>query len=178
MRTIVLVAALLLLAVAELLHAQSPDVIITEGTVKAPIDTVWRAWTTKEGIESWMVAKTEIELRIGALWRTSYNRDSNLDDDASIHQEILAFDPGRMLSFRTIKPPKGFPFPTAILKTWTVVYFEPVDSGQTKITSRMMGYTGDAESQTMRAFFERGNKATLDNFVRKVEESAAGTTSK
>jgi uncharacterized protein YndB with AHSA1/START domain len=178
MRTLALVATIGFLATAELLHAQSPDLIVTEGLVKAPVDTVWRAWTTKEGIESWMVAKTDIELRVGALWRTSYNRDSNLDDDGAIHQEILAFDPGKMLSFRTIKPPKGFPFPSAILKTWTVVYFEPVDGGQTKITARMLGYTEDAESQKMRAFFERGNQATLDSFVRKIEGSPAPTAAK
>lgn len=178
MRTAALFTMLGMLTTAAPLRAQSPSLIVSEATVKAPIDDVWRAWTTKEGIESWMVAKTEFELRIGALWRTSYSKDSNLDDDASIHQEILAFDPHRMLSFRTVRPPKGFPFPTAILKTWTVVYFEEVGAGHTKITGKMLGYTEDAESQKMRAFFERGNKATLDSFVRKLEGTTPGATAK
>jgi hypothetical protein len=114
-----------------------------------------------------MVAKTEIELRVGAIWRTSYSQESNLNDDAAIHQMILAYDPGRMFSFRTVKPPKGFPFPTAISNTWTVVYFEPVGAGQTKVTIRMLGYTQDDEFQKMRPFFERGNKVTLDNLMKK-----------
>jgi len=62
------------------------------------------------------------------MWRTSYSKESTLDDDSAIHHTILAYDPNRMLVFRTIKSPKNFPFKTAILRTWTVVYFEPLES--------------------------------------------------
>jgi len=109
-----------------LLQAASEDPVVTTGIVNAPVDEVWKALTTREGIESWMVAKTEFELRVGATWKTSYSRDSTLDDDTAIHHTILAYDPGRMFSFRTVKYPKGFAFPNAIAKTWTVIYLEPV----------------------------------------------------
>ena len=92
------------------LKAASPEPIVIEAVVNAPLGDVWKMFTTKEGIESWMVAKTDIDLRIGGLWRTSYSKDSNLDDDSSIHHTVLAYDPQRMLSFRTIKAPKNFPF--------------------------------------------------------------------
>jgi uncharacterized protein YndB with AHSA1/START domain len=165
-------AALVLLglvATGICLSAQFASPITTEGTVNAPIDEVWRAWTTKDGIESWMVAKTEIDLRVGAIWKTSYSKESNLNDDASIHHEILAYDPGRMLAFRTVKPPKGFPFAAALSKTWNVVYFEPLDASHTRITARMFGYEQDGESQQMRAFFEKGNKFTMDTFLKKFD---------
>lgn len=81
----------------------------------------WKAFTDKSVIEQWMVAKTEFELKIGATRRTSYSKDSNLNDDMAIHQTILAFDPGRMLAFRTIKTRKGFPYP-AITNTWTAFF--------------------------------------------------------
>ena len=55
----------------------------------------------------------------------------------------------------------------AIGQTWTVIYFEPVDGGRTKVTVKMLGFSGDAESQKMRAFFEVGNKATLDALVKR-----------
>jgi len=149
------------------LKAASPDPIVTEAVVNAPVGDVWKMFTTKEGIESWMVAKTDIDLRIGGLWRTSYSKDSNLDDDLSIHHTVLAYDPQRMLSFRTIKAPKNFPFRGAIVKTWTVVYFEAVGESRTKVTSRMLGFGEDDESQRMRKFFEAGNKTTLDALVKK-----------
>jgi uncharacterized protein YndB with AHSA1/START domain len=134
---------------------------VTEGVVNAPIEKVWKAFTDKAVIEQWMVAKTEIELKIGGTWRTSYSKDSNLNDDTAIHQTILAFDPGRMLAFRTIKTPKNFPFP-AITNSWTVVYFEPVGAGKTRVTARMMGFEDDDQGAKMRAFFERGNRTELD----------------
>ena len=51
------------------------DPLVTEGIVNAPIEEVWKSFSTREGIESWMVAKTEFELRVGATWRTSYSKD-------------------------------------------------------------------------------------------------------
>ena len=150
-----------------LLRAASVDPVVTTGVVNAPVSEVWKALTTKEGIESWMVAKTEFELRVGATWKTSYSKDSTLDDDTAIHQTILAYDPGRMLSFRTVKYPKGFAFPNAIAKAWTVIYLEPVGERQTRFTGRMLGFTDDEESQKMRAFFERGNQQTLDSLIKR-----------
>jgi uncharacterized protein YndB with AHSA1/START domain len=147
--------------------AAASDPIVSEAMVDAPAEQVWRAWTTVEGMQSWMVAKTDIDLRVGGLWRTSYSRDADLGGDAAIHHRVLALDPGRMLAFQTIKAPKTFPFPSAILKTWTVVYLDEVDARHTKVTVRMLGYTDDEESQKMRAFFETGNKATLDALVKK-----------
>jgi uncharacterized protein YndB with AHSA1/START domain len=160
-------AGLLFLIVITGLQAASPEPIVTEALLNAPLGEVWKMFTTKEGIESWMVAKTDIDLQAGGLWRTSYSKDSNLDDDSAIHHRILAYDPLRMLTFRTIKSPKNFPFPTAILRTWTVVYFEPVGESRTKVTARMLGFTDDDESQRMRKFFEVGNKSTLDALVKK-----------
>jgi uncharacterized protein YndB with AHSA1/START domain len=159
----VLIASILIMAAT--VHAQS--VVVTEGIVNAPVAEVWRSFTTKEGIESWMVAKTDIELRLGGLWRTSYSKQSNLDDDAAIHHVVLGYDPERLLVFRTIKPPKNFPFPKALMNTWNVVYFEPAGDTRTKVTTHMLGFTDDPESQGMRAFFETGNKQTMDSLIKK-----------
>jgi uncharacterized protein YndB with AHSA1/START domain len=153
-----------------MLQAASVEPVVTTGVVNAPPSEVWKVLTTKEGIESWMVAKTEFELRVGATWKTSYSKDSTLDDDAAIHHTILAYDPGRMFSFRTIKYPQGFAFPNAIAKTWTVVYLEPWGERQTKVTVRMLGYADDDESLKMREFFERGNQQTLEGLIKRFEK--------
>ena len=148
-------------------RAQDDGAIVVEGLVNAPIADVWKAFTIKDDIESWMVEKTDIDLRVGGLWRTSYSATSTLDDDSSIHHVILAFDPGRMLSFRTIKTPRVFPWPNAIAQTWNVVYFEPAGTSQTKVTTRMLGFRDDDEMRQMRAFFEKGNRITLDALRKK-----------
>lgn len=141
--------------------------VVSEAVLNAPPEAVWKAWTTKEGIESWMVAKTELDLKVGGIWKTSYSKDSTLDDDASIHQQLLSIDPGRMLSFRTIKSPKGFPYAEPIAKTWVVVYIDPVGAAKSKVTVKMLGFTEDALSQDMRSKFIVGNKYTVDKLVEK-----------
>ena len=145
----------------------STEPLVAEAVVDAPADKVWDAFTTKEGIESWMVASGDVDLRIGGLMRTTYRRGADLDGETAIHQTILSIDPRRMLSFRTIKSPKDFTFAEAISTSWTVVYLDPVDTSRTRVTVKMLGYDSDPESQKMRTFFELGNKATLDALVKR-----------
>ena len=146
--------------------------VISEAVVAAPIETVWRncrllvAMTTRDAIEAWMVANSsEYELAIGGSWRSSYDEASNLDDETVIHNEILAFDPGRMLAVRTVKAPADFPFPNAILDTWTVLYLETVDTGRTKVMTKMFGFDETQESREMREFFEWGNAYELEKLA-------------
>src|SRR5882672_2975886 len=100
-----------IMLVASCLFAASSGPVVTDFVVNGPVDAVWKAFTTKAAIETWMVAKTEFELKVGATWRTSYIKDSNLNDDQAIHMMILSYDPGRMLSYRTVKMPSNFPYP-------------------------------------------------------------------
>lgn len=147
------------------LSAAALEPVVTEAVVNAPVDAVWKAFTQKSLLEQWMVAKTELELKVGGTWRTSYSKDSDLNDDRSIHHTVLAFDEGRMLAFRTIKTPKDFPYP-GITRTWTVVYFTPAESGKTRVTARMMGFDDDEQGRNMRSFFERGNRSEMDALVK------------
>jgi uncharacterized protein YndB with AHSA1/START domain len=156
------------------LHAASLEPVVTEGLVNAPTDTVWKAFTEKSLIEKWMVAKTEIELKVGATWKTAYSKEADLNDDTSIHHTILAYDPGRMLAFRTIKIPKSFPYP-AVMNTWTVVYFEPAGAEKTRVTARMMGFEDNEQGRQMRAFFERGNKSEFDALAKFFEAGVPQT---
>jgi uncharacterized protein YndB with AHSA1/START domain len=156
---------LVLLCCNAALSGAASEPVVTEGVVNAPIEKVWQAFTDASVIEQWMVSRTEFELRVGATWRTSYSRDSNLNDDTAIHHVILAFDPGRMLAFRTVRHPKNFPFP-AITNTWTVVYFEPAGPDKTRLTARMLGIEDDEQGAKMRAFFERGNRTQFESLVK------------
>jgi uncharacterized protein YndB with AHSA1/START domain len=92
---IVLVASLF----AERAHATEP--VVTEAVIDAPVAVVWEAFTTKGGMESWMAASADIQLAVGGRWRTSHQKNADLDGDTAIHQEILSLDPQRMFSFRT-----------------------------------------------------------------------------
>jgi uncharacterized protein YndB with AHSA1/START domain len=140
------------------------DPVVSEIVVDAPMAAVWDAYTNTETMRAWQVARmSPFELRVGARWRASYTADAPLDDadPTVIENELLAFDPGRMLAVRTVRAPADFPFPRAILGAWTVLYLEPVGESRTRVVTRMFGFTADEESQGMRAFFERGNAYEL-----------------
>ena len=38
------------------------NIVTTEGAVDAPVSAVWDAFTTKDGIESWMTATGDVDL--------------------------------------------------------------------------------------------------------------------
>jgi uncharacterized protein YndB with AHSA1/START domain len=158
----------LLLSLAPCLVAwAAPHEAYNEAVIATSQAEAWAAFTTRQGLESWMVAKAQVDLRLGGLLRTRYAADGEIGDDATIDSQLLSFDAPRMYSTRIAKPPKGFPFPNAWKDVWTVVYFESLGPASTKVSVRMLGYTDDEESQKMRAFFQRGNQYTLDKLAAK-----------
>lgn len=159
-----LLAALgLLAALTPALPARAdttPTVAVVE--VDAPPAAAWSAFTDPKEMVRWMVALAEMDLRVGGLMRTHYDPKGSLGDMAGIENRILAFDPGRMLSLQVHRTPATFPFKNAVQGMWTVIYFDPLEGGRTRVTVRGLGWREDEESQRMRAFFDQGNRYTLD----------------
>jgi WD40 repeat protein/uncharacterized protein YndB with AHSA1/START domain len=143
-------------------RADAGGVLRHEAIVNAPAEKVWEALTTNKGIESWMVAKCEIDLRVGGKMLTHYDPKGTIGDENTIENTILSFEPNRMLSIKATKPPKNFPFKVAIDNMWTVLRLEPVGANQTRVTCTGMGYADDEESRKMRKFFEQGNEWTVN----------------
>ncbi len=141
--------------------------------VDAPVDQVWAAFTTKEGLESWMAAKAEIELRVGGKMRTRYAADGTLGDAWTIENTILSFEPERMISIRATKCPEGFPYTKAIQSMWSVVRFEDLEVNRTRFTVTSMGFGDDEESKKMREHFDKGNAWTVEKLRAKFARSDA-----
>ena len=147
--------------------------LVSEAIVDATPDQVWDVWTTKQGIQSWMVPQADIDLRVGGKMRTHYDPKGTLGDAQGIEHTILAFDPKRMFAFKTVKCPETFPFKKAMEPVWNVVYMEAVDAQHTRVTVRCLGYGDDEESRKMRAFFAKGNAYTLE-LLKKLFAKRAG----
>jgi uncharacterized protein YndB with AHSA1/START domain len=152
--------------------AQDVGPIAHEGVVEAPLAAVWAAFTTSEGLRSWMAPHAEIDLRVGGVMRTNYNAQGQLGDSGTIENSILSFEPERMLSIKVARPPANFPFPNAIRQMWSVVYFEAAGPGRTTVRAVSLGFGSDPESQSMRAFFNQGNATTLS----RLQKHFAGRT--
>ena len=160
-------AALLIVLLGSISGATGADEVsfVTEGTVAAPIADVWRVWSTSEGFTATGVAMADVDLRVGGLIRSRYAAGGSLGDEQTIENEILAYEPPRMMAIRIHRPPANFPFKEAWKRTWTVVTLTPVGSDRTHVRAASLGYGSDAESLAMRRFFERGNQQTLDALV-------------
>jgi uncharacterized protein YndB with AHSA1/START domain len=146
-----------------------PGELVTEGIIEAPVDAVWAAFTTKEGQEAWNVAHAEIELKVSGKMRTHYDRSGRIGDPNTIENNILCFEPRRMLAIQVSNPPEKFPYKNAIKNLWTVLYFEDLGLSRTRLRLVGLGYGNDEESRKLRNFFDKGNTYT----VKKLQEHFA-----
>jgi len=166
-RAAALVGALCSIAVLLARPAAAAEPEITEGFVNATTAEVWRLFTTAEGYKLAGVAHAEVDLKIGGDIRTHYDPKGRLGDPDTIVNEILAYEPERMLALRIRQAPQGFPYRDAIDGTWTVIYMNPAGDNMTQVRIIGLGYTEQPQSQAMRKFFAEGNRATLDQLARR-----------
>lgn len=138
----------------------------TEGFVNAPVAEVWSVFTTSEGYRKTGVAQAEVDLRIGGEIRTHYQPDGKLGDAESIVNEILAFEPERMLAIRVKQAPASLPNREALAGTWTVLYFSPAGENMTHVRIVGLGYNESPGSQATAKFFANGNRWTLDHLAK------------
>lgn len=144
-----------------------------EAEIEADIDAVWTAFTTSDGLKSWMAPLVDIELAVGGKMRANYNAEGELGDASTIENTILAFDPGRMLVLKATGFPEGFPFEDVAKDTWSIFYFSAPEPGRTHVTVVGLGYTEDPKSVQMRSFFAAGNDHSFGN-LRKALAGPAG----
>lgn len=155
--------------------AHTPDEpLIHEGVIAAPIDRVWAVLSTPEGYKAWGVAQCEMDFRVGGLIRTHYNPKGVIGDQGTIEQQILAFEPGRMLAIRIHKVPSGFPFPDEVWRnTWSVFTLTDLGNNRTHLRIAGCGYDNRPESQAMRNFFKTGNAASIQMLQSRFDPNAA-----
>jgi uncharacterized protein YndB with AHSA1/START domain len=140
---------------------------VTEGFINASTPEVWRLFTSAEGYKLIGVAHAEVDLKIGGTIRTHYDPKGQLGDARTIVNEILAYEPERMLAIRIKQPPADFPYPDAVPGTWTVIYMTPAGDDMTQVRIIGLGYTDQPQSQAMRKFFAEGNRWTLDHIAKR-----------
>jgi uncharacterized protein YndB with AHSA1/START domain len=140
---------------------------VTEGFINAPVAEVWQLFTTSEGYLAAGTAHAEVSLAVGGEIRTHYDPKGRLGDAETIVNEILAYEPQRMLAIRIKQAPASFPHRDAVAGTWTVIYFNPAGENMTQVRIVGLGYSDAPHSQAMRKFFAAGNRWTLDHIAKR-----------
>lgn len=131
--------------------------ITITATAKAPLGTVWNAWTTPADIMKWNAASddwhtphAEVDLRVGGQFLSRMEaKDGSFGFDFSgTYTEVI--------------PHKRIAFAMEDGRTVSIA-FEPVDGGVRIVE------TFDPETEHSLDMQEQGWQAILDNFVRHVE---------
>ena len=139
-------------------HAMTHEVVVA-----APVAEVWRAISTAEGWESWAVPTAWSPQP--DIIETSYTPTAEPDDPTTIKQQVLFAAPERLMLFRTVKAPDGFPDFDTFAKVTNLFEVEPVGEGRTRVRLIGTGYAGTAAGQRLLAAFEHGNTISLQNLA-------------
>ena len=149
-------------APAEVSASQGADgrhSLVHETVVTAPAAEVWQAISSADGWRGWAVPVAWLE---GDLLETSYSPGAERGDASTIQQRIVAAVPGRLLVFRTIKAPQGFPNFDTFRAVTHMIELEPVGESRTRVRLTSAGYADTEAGRQLVGFFNEGNRITLE----------------
>jgi uncharacterized protein YndB with AHSA1/START domain len=140
-------------------EADGSRTLVHEVVVKAPRAEVWAAISTAAGWKSWAVPFAWDSAP--DLLETSYTATAVPGDASTIRQQVLVRVPQRLMVFRTIKAPQGFPDFDTYAKVTSVFELEEAGKGRTRVRLTGTGYADTEAGRRLLAFFEKGNAASL-----------------
>jgi uncharacterized protein YndB with AHSA1/START domain len=132
------------------------------------VEVLWPLFTTSEGVMSWAVPMAEVDFRLGGIWESSYAPGARPGDPGNIRNRFLAFLPYRMITLQAEQAPPDFPFPELLSELFTVVEFEPLAGGGTRVTLSGVGYRDGEGWDALQEHFAAGNRWTLEQLHARV----------
>jgi uncharacterized protein YndB with AHSA1/START domain len=165
MRLIALALALAAPAAAQaqqiVTEADGSRTLTVETLVPAPPAAVWTAVSTAEGWKSWAVPAAWLQ---GDVLETAYDPQAGPGAPNNILQRFIAMLPGRLLVFRTVKTPPGFPHAEAYMGVTTFLELIPEAQG-TRVRLTGANYPAGAAGDELLGFFKTGNQQTIDHLA-------------
>jgi hypothetical protein len=125
---------------------------------------VWGVFATAEGWTKWAAPRVFGEPRTGGTMETSYDLAAQAGDAANIVQEFVALIPERLVVFRTVRTPPGFPHPELYARTASVIELsDETQAGRpgTRILFTHTGFGPGAGFDELYSFFLPGDTKTI-----------------
>lgn len=139
---------------------EASDRMTYEIPLDAPLAEVWDAFTTNEGLESWMVPHANVDLRVGGAIRTNYQAAAEPDHPGTItHNLLLVADKSRVV-IRT-DPPANRPDFANFAKLRGIWEFEALAPDRTLVRLESIGWGTGEDWDQMKGFMRAGNAITL-----------------
>ena len=122
---------------------------------------VYRAIGTVDGWKCWAAPGALGEIKLHGELETSYDAAAKADDPANIKQEFLAVVPDRLVVFRTVQTPPGFPHADLFKQTVTSFHLAP-EAGGTRLVLTHQGFGAGPGFDQLHGFFMDGDRQTLE----------------
>jgi len=135
--------------------------------IKAPLDDAWAAWTTRDGIVSFMAPAAEVDATPGGAFHIYFDPLAPAGMRGADDMRYMALQPKRMLSFDWNAPPQ---LPEVrSQRTLVVLRFDPVDDGQTLVTLHHTGWGTGGEWDQAYGYFDKAWDKVLENLKLRFE---------
>ena len=136
-----------------------------EVLVNAPIDAVWAAWTTREGIVGFFAPDAVVDARVGGAFHIHIDPLAAPGARGADDTRFLALQAPRMLSFDWNAPPH---LPEArAQRTFVVVRLAPADAGQTRVSLHHTGWGDGGQWDQAYAYFDKAWGGVLGNLQKR-----------
>ncbi len=134
-------------------------------TVKAPLDAVWNAWTTTEGVKTFFAPDARVEARPGGPFEIYMNPYAESGMKGADDMRVLAVQDRRMISYTWNAPPS---LPEARKQhTVMIVRFKPAGEGETEVTMTHVGWGDGGEWDKAYAYFDNAWDKVLANLQKR-----------
>jgi uncharacterized protein YndB with AHSA1/START domain len=131
-----------------------------EVVVKAPIEAVWKAWTTSEGITSFFAPEAVVEPRPGGAFAIYMNPYAPPGLKGADDMRVLAVQAPKMLSFTWNAPPS---LPEArAQRTYVTVRLQPAGEGETRVTLFHGGWGDGGQWDQAYEYFDKAWSSVLE----------------
>ncbi len=158
-------AALLSTAPASTAAAQDDALkpVIASVQLDADSDAIWRAWTTEDGVRSFLAPLAHIEPRVGGAYEIYFLPDQPKGLRGSEGATVLAWEPPHRLLFSWNAPVQFDRLRNQL--TVVEVAIEDSSAGGSNVTLTHSGWGRGPEWQAVREYFSRAWPAVLSRLA-------------
>lgn len=115
-----------------------PRAIVLEEILEAPLEKAWTAWTTVEGLRTFLAPDARIEVKPGGRWEIVFLPDAPAGSQGSEGCRVLEVRPRKLLAFDWNFPPDMPAIRNE--KTACRLEFHAFGEGRTHVTFQQTGW--------------------------------------
>lgn len=141
--------------------------------VQASPAEAWQAFTTDSGFTKWAVPVAHIAPGNGGLIEFALDASGRIGDPNNVRNRIDVYQPNALLIFHNEFVPAGGPLdPVTFGTVRTMLSFEAVGTGQTKVTETVVGFGSTAAYDALYAHLHDGNAEYLGMLAASFEKKS------